>query len=294
MKLGPLYLLKMNSWLGLMRQIQALVLDNERLKKELTELHDRNAEPATPAPVPGAMLKAMDGWVTHYALDGVTNGGTMPIYEDALLRRHMELVGGVRDFRVLELGPMEAAHTRILCEAGAGDVLGIEGFRKCFLKCLVAKEAFQLSKARFLYGDFCRYVEEYRGPKFDLVLARGVLYHQRNPAALIHDLGRISDRVFVWSQVADGHFPGGDPTSVTCDGRTYRGRFNNYGGIRNLLASYCGGVHDSAVWLYKDELKRCFSDAGFTRLIEEQDGATQHGPAVSFVAVRDERIQNSK
>jgi hypothetical protein len=283
MKFGPLYMLRTKSWLYLMHHIQTLLGENQKLTDRLRQFETKD-EPPTPAPTRGAMLRAMSGWVTRYEIDGIGNDGTMALYEDGLLAEHLALVGGVAGKRVLELGPMEAAHTRVLCEAGAQEVVAVEGFRKCFLKCLVAKEAFDLTRAKFLYGDFCQFAEAYDGPRFDVALARGVLYHQTNPAALIRNLARISDTVFVWSQVADGSHPGGPETTVATDGKTYRGRFNDYGGVRNLLASYCGGVHDVAVWLYADELRRAFRDVGFTHLVEGPTPATPHGPCVQFVA----------
>ena len=284
MKFGPLYMLRTKSWLYLMRHIQALLAENRKLTEKIELLDRKDDEPPTPAPTRGAMLRAMSGWVTRYDADGISNDGTLALYEDGLLAEHLALVGGAPGKRVLELGPMEAAHTRILCEAGAKEVVGVEGFRKCFLKCLVAKEAFDLKQANFFYGDFCRFAEAYDGPPFDVVLARGVLYHQTNPAALIRNLGRISDTVFVWSQVADETHPGGPETTVVTNGRSYRGKFNDYGGVRNLLASYCGGVHEVAVWLYADELRRAFRDAGFLHLVEQPIPATVNGPCVQFVA----------
>lgn len=241
-------------------------------------------EPPSPSPSRRAMIGVLDGWTTSYVVDGITVGGMIPLYEAPCLRRQLELIGGAGGKRALELGPLEAAHTRILCEQGAREVIAVEGFREAWLRCLVVKEVFGLNQARFLYGDFCAYVAEYQGAPFDFVLAQGVLYHQRNAPELIHRIARLTDCVLVWSQAADENHPGGPEVSVEANGKSYRGRVNDYGGARSVSKNYCGGVHSTAVWLYPDELRRAFWDAGFTHLADEHSETNPNGPTVQFVA----------
>src|SRR5262249_13866061 len=152
--------------------------------------------------------------------------------------------------RALELGPLEAAHTRILCEQGAREVIAIEGFREAWLRCLVVKEVFALTQARLLYGDFCAYVGQYQGEPFDFVLAQGVLYHQSNAPELIGNIARLTSCVLVWSHVANENHPGGPEVAVEANGRSYRGRVYDYRGARSVSKNYCGGIHPTAVWLY--------------------------------------------
>ena len=298
MKLGTLYVLRTANWVRLCQELDALRAEVRRLRGDPDARRPPSvvpiprapaegpyAEPPTPAPTPWAMFHAVDGWTSQFVLDGRPVGGPMDVTADDRLAWQLAAAGGAAGKRILELGPLEGAHTKLLLEHGAREVVAVEGFRPAWLRCLVVKEVFRLGRARFLYGDFCRYVAGYDGEPFDFVLASGVLYHQRNPARLIHDLARVTDRVLVWSQVADQRHPhGGAETEVTAGGRTYRGRINNYGGARNALKNYCGGVHPTAVWLYAGELRRAFADAGFRHLAERPCGGTPHGPSLQFVA----------
>ena len=159
MKLGPIYLLRTMNWLRLMQEIARA---DAELRRTETEIGEANAEigrlreeieelkkkvsplvavprvkpdpdfQAAPTPKPSrlAMIEALDGWTTRYTVDGQTVGGPLPVYEDELLRRQLEVVGGVAGKRVLELGPMEGAHTRVLCEQGAAEVVA-EGVSEC-------------------------------------------------------------------------------------------------------------------------------------------------------------------
>ena len=53
---------------------------------------------------------------------------------------------------MLELGPLEGAHTYMLDRAGASEVVAIEGNTRAFLKCLITKELLSMPSARFLVG----------------------------------------------------------------------------------------------------------------------------------------------
>lgn len=241
-------------------------------------------EPSPPSPSGRAMIGVLDGWTTSYVVDGITVGGMIPLYDAPCLRKQLALIRGALGKRMLELGPLEAAHTRILCEQGAREVIAVEGFREAWLRCLIVKEVFGLSQARFLYGDFCTYVAEYQGASFDFVLAQGVLYHQRNAPDLIYNIAKLTSCVLVWSHAADENHPGGPEVVVEANGKSYHGRVYDYGDARNASKNYCGGVHPTAIWLYPDELRRAFRDAGFTHLAEEPPEMTPNGLTVQFVA----------
>lgn len=232
------------------------------------------------------MFQAMDGWITRFEIDGMVVGGEADLGNSSWLSWQMDRIGGVEGKRVLELGPLEGAHTKILIDNGAREVIAIEGLRHLWLRCLVVKEIFRLNRARFLYGDFCQFVADYDGEPFDAVLASGVLYHQQNPAALIHSLARITDRAMVWSQVASDQDFLGEEVEVDAAGKLYRGRVNDYQGARETVSGFCGGVHPTAVWLYPEELRTAFTDAGFGQLDEQPPAETHFGPVLMFVAAK--------
>lgn len=227
------------------------------------------------------MFDTIGGWTTQFEIEGQKVGGTVDLLpKDPRLYWHLEQVGGAQGKRILELGPLEGAHTKMLCEAGAWDVIAVEGLSDCFLRCLVVKEAFQLKRAYFLFADFNDYVANYSGPKFDIVSAAGVLYHQTNPVELIFNLSKITDTVIVWSQVASDTKPSMMETEV----KGYKGKINDYRGTRLKSESYCAGLNEWAFWFYPDEMKRCFKDAGFTQIIEKPMPPNINGDNVLFVA----------
>lgn len=232
-----------------------------------------------------SMFKTIGGWTTEFNVNGKKVGGSVQLTNDTRLLWHMEMAGGVKDKRILELGPLEGAHTKMMVEAGAKEVVAIEGLSDCFLRCLIVKEAFSLNNVKFMFGDFCLYVENYLGNKFDIVSAAGVLYHQKNPAKLIYDLAKITDTVFVWSQVAGQDSPSNKKGVINAGGKEYYGKINNYGGTRLISESYCGGLNNEAFWMYREEMDRCFRDAGFKYIIENKDNTSnKNGDCILFIA----------
>ena len=242
-------------------------------------------EPPTPAPSPIASFHVLDSWVSRFEIDGEWVGGEVDLSADERISWLVDAIGGVTGKTILELGPLEGAHTKMLCEAGAASVVAVEGSRASWLRCLVVKEVFGLDRASFVYGDFNHFVADYDGPPFDAVLACGVLYHQLDPVSLIAGLSRITDTVMVWTSLAGDGFPK-PGTDIELDG--YRGRKMNYQEDRNLLQNYCGGVDQEAVWLYHEELMRCFADRGLSRVeskpVEKPDW--DGAPHILFAASR--------
>lgn len=236
------------------------------------------------SPTIESMFSVIGGWTTQFEVNGKLVGGkTSVLTKDPRLVWHMEVIGGVKNKCILELGALEGAHTKMMIEAGAREVIAIEGLSDCFLRCLIVKEAFQLNKAKFLFCDFCEYVANYKGEKFDVVSAAGVLYHQQNPAKLIYDLARITDNVLVWSQVANNSKPSTLEGEIKINGKIYKGKINNYQGARLTLDTYCGGLHNEAFWMYPEDMRQCFKDAGFI-IIEKYSPSTPYGDCILFVA----------
>lgn len=225
-----------------------------------------------------SMFDILPGWTTQFEISGKKYGGDIQtLTDDPRLRWHIEVVGGLLNKRVLELGPLEGAHTKTMLESGASEVLAIEGNKNCWLRCLVINEIFSLDRAIFILADFNNWVAECLS-FFDVVSAAGVLYHQTNPAKLIFDLAKITDTVIVWSQVASDKNPAGKQTEVM----GYKGKINDYGTGRS--PSYCAGLDQYAVWLYPDEMIRCFKDAGFLNIIQKDCEPTIYGNCLLFVA----------
>ncbi len=233
---------------------------------------------------PESMFAIMKGWTTQFEINGKLVGGTAMWQTSPYLTWLIETVGDVKGKYILELGPLEGAHTKMMVDRGAKEVISIEGLSDCFMRCLIVKEAFQLMKAKFVFGDFCNYVANYKGDKFDVVTALGVLYHQTNPAQLIYDMAKITDMVFVWSQVASAEYPCKEESHIEAMGQTYLGKVMFWGNLRNTLEEYCASLNETAFWMYPQEMMRCFLDAGFKSIMTKMVEPTPHGDCLLFVA----------
>jgi hypothetical protein len=258
---------------------------------------EREVEPAlvTAAPSLQNALDAFKGeWISAPppSRPGLV-AGQMPLFEDPRVAWALDRVGGVSDWRVLELGPLEGGHSYMLQERGAREVIAIEGNRRCFLKCLVMKEVADLRVVRFLLGNF---VEFLRGAeeRFDLCLAAGVLYHMAQPLELIHLAAPVSDRLYIWTHYYDPertpasasgpHFSGASELSYgsfTCTGH----RYEYYTGSR--AARYAGGLLTHSHWLSRDDLLRCLAHVGYSEVeIAFEELEHVHGPCLALVARR--------
>jgi hypothetical protein len=231
-----------------------------------------------------SMFSIIDGWTTRFEIGGKVLGGTLMLQTIPTLLWQIEAIGGVRGKRILELGPLEGAQTKKMIDEGVEEVIAVEGLSYCFLKCLIVKEAFQMNRAKFIFGDFCHYIKQYKGEKFDMVLASGVLYHQKNPAQLIYDLAKITDIVAVWSQVADTAHPSREESIIVGENIEYRGKKMIWGDLRSTSSTYCASLDDYGFWMYPEEMRRCFRDAGFTNINEKSQPDNANGACILFIA----------
>lgn len=234
---------------------------------------------------PERMFDIIDGWTSQFEINGKKVGGTVDLYNDPRLQWQIDNLPMIKGMHILELGPLEGAHTLAMYKRGVSSVTAIEGVSDCFLRCLIVQQAFPaLTEALFVFADFNKYIEMFLHEDmgtFDVVCANGVLYHQENPAELIYNLAKITDNVMVWSQVASEDKP--SKVFVGCENKngSYQGKLNTYG---ELMQGYCGGLSKEAIWLYPNEMLRCFKDAGFTKIIQKEVEPTVNGDAIMFVA----------
>ena len=181
--------------------------------------------------------------------------------------------------RVLELGPMEAAHTHLLASMGA-HVKAIEGNMVAYLKCLLVKEVSHVTNAEFLFGDFQAFLEQSAttpNPElYDMALAVGVLYHSQDPVGVISNLARITDRIVVWTHVYptkkdcplvnDASGKRFDPPQpMSSHGIAYTGYKQHYQS-QTSHAYFLGGVEDFSIWLDRDGLVNTLRAAGFANV----------------------------
>lgn len=249
---------------------------------------------AAPDPQHAIDIFANDWWSQLPESASTLRAGPLPLFADSRVSWAIEAMDGVAGKTVLELGPLEGGHTYMLERAGAASIVAIEASTRAFLKCLIVKELLDLQRAHFQLGDFEEYLRA-DGPRFDAVLASGVLYHVRNPVELIHNLGRITDRVFIWTQyyvkerveaIAHMAHRFGHSERAEHAGYPHTLYRYDYGDFLDTTR-FAGGSEEFSHWLSREDILGALRHAGFDDIrIGEDDPQHANGPAISLVARR--------
>jgi hypothetical protein len=120
-----------------------------------------------------------------------------------------------------------------------------------------------------------------------------VLYHVRQPVELIHNLARVTDRVFIWTQY---YIRERVEAIEHMKHRFGEGHAAEHAGFRHTLYRYnygdfldttrfAGGSEQYSHWLSRDDLLGALRHAGFTEIdVGEDDLAHANGPAITLVA----------
>lgn len=296
--------------LDLLKRI--LLETNEQIQDVLADLTQRR--PATPALAPAAQPAESDGAINSYFVDwfpradnafrifdgewssklpGFDLGGQATLFEDGRIIWFEEKLGSFAGKRVLELGPLEGAHTMMLTTRGA-DVLAIEANQRAFLRCLTVKEVFGLSRARFLLGDFLKYLSS-NPPRFDFVLASGVLYHMLDPVGFLQSLAAAADTIGLWTHYFDpaaftqrGQVPANfvlEPRRINTGTREIELYDQKY--LDALKWSgFCGGIRSGSVWMTREGILGILEDAGFIVETGVEHRDHPNGPAFCVFARR--------
>lgn len=261
------------------------------------------------APHPQNAVDLMRGsWVgTLPPVLGVSAGPRDDLRDDARIRWLVDALaerpGGLRGLDVLELGPLEAAHTASLLQAGARSVLAIEANRQAFLKCLIVKELRGLRDASFMLGDFMGFFSN-DTRRWPLIVASGVLYHMADPLQLLQALAERTDTLFLWTHVIDDTaMPQGDARrglvagveNITWRGRALRyHRRVPYGPGQQQDPVFCGGIAHAPAWMERDALLQVLGALGFddVRVAHEQPDHAG-GPSLSILARRRDAAQST-
>ncbi len=233
-------------------------------------------------------------WASRLPIDGVTSG-TVELFDDPRMRWLLERLGDIGGFDALELGPLEGGHTAALLDGGATSVTAVEANKSAFLRCLVVKDLLGLDRARFLLGDFDKFLRA-ADRRYDLLLASGVLYHMVDPLQTLLDMMKLSDRIFIWSHFVDrAAMPPGDRrwrpmtgevTQRTLDGETLTYHVRSYRGTEQK-SEFCGGIMSRAIWMDKDEVLALLQRRGFRVETTLDTPAAPAGPHVCILARRD-------
>lgn len=219
--------------------------------------------------------------------------GNIPLFEDARIQWLNQRVP-VAGKKVLELGPLEGGHTWQLERLGAASILALEANTRAFLKCLIVKELLEIKRARFQCVDFMAGPELAPEP-VDLCVASGVLYHMRQPLALLERICRRTDNVFLWTHYYDEalirrnraiafRFSPGVPAEH--NGFRHILYRRDYGAKLFMRRSF-GGNAAFSHWLRREDILgalRHFGMAAIETQFEQTDHA--HGPCFALIAKR--------
>lgn len=247
-------------------------------------------------PNPQTALNIFDGeWMSKLPKEWSSqyHAGPNELFEDPKVAWFIEAIGGVSGKNILELGPMEGAHTYMLEKNGAGSVTAIEANTRAFLKCLIIKEILELNKSRFLCGNFVEYLRNNR-EKFDIVLASGVLYHMANPAELIELCSRTADTVFIWTHYYDAlkissnkkiahRFEQGQQA----EHRNFRHTLYRHEYDTHLFTNrrFLGGGDHYSSWMTKPDITACLKHFGFSSVeINYDQPDAPSGPCFALAA----------
>jgi Protein of unknown function (DUF1698) len=197
--------------------------------------------------------------------------------------------GSLQGMNILELGPLEGAHTYQLAKLGADRILAIEANAEGFLKCLVVKEILQTPRCRFLLGDCLKFLQESHD-QFDMIFCSGILYHMENPFELIKAISRHTGRVFLWTHYYDPDIPlepARSPKTMVCDGLEltfYELVYGDHGDTG--YGKFWGGNMPTASWLTRDAIEQGFRHFGYELTVHEDNRHHAGGPCITATASR--------
>jgi hypothetical protein len=261
---------------------------------------DRPPEPAVVysalSPAPRNALGLFPGaWSTR--VPGGEGPGTVELFDDERIAWMIDRLGGVDGLEVLELGPLEGAHTCMLEQAGA-TVEAIEANHDAFLRCLIVKNLFGLS-ARFTLGDFS--VSFGDRQRFDLIVASGVLYHMTEPTRLLERMAAASDKVMLWTHYFEPDVSKWHPYVAALVGTKWRPEAEVRWEVAGVTvravpqlyddalewSGFCGGPETHSLWLRRQDILEVLAALGFTR-VEVAFDTPDHvfGPAFCVLAQR--------
>jgi hypothetical protein len=230
-------------------------------------------------------------WASVLPAEVGVKAGAAPLFDDARISWALEQFGGVKDQRVLELGPLEGGHSYMFAAAGA-EVLAVESNTRAYLRCLVAKELAGHDSVRFVLGDFMEYLRTC-DDRFDVCVASGVLYHMRDPLETLALTAKVARKLFVWTHYydaevlagrADTRVRFGAATPAEYDGFAHTLHRHVYGASLDK-AGFCGGDAPYSNWLSRDDLLRGLEHVGWrVDGISFEDPEHPNGPALALTA----------
>lgn len=225
-------------------------------------------------------------------LNASTTPGQALLFSDPRIAWAEEVFNCFADWRILELGPLEAGHSYMFQSRNAREVISIEANTRAFLKCLCIKEMLKLDKVTIKLGDFVSFLKE-DSSEYSMVCASGVLYHMEKPVELLELISKVSRRVFIWTHYYDESVISkidrfshkfSSVTSFEHNGVSYEGSVQSYKNALNWQG-FCGGPKVTSKWLTRDSIIKALRQFGFTDIhigFDQPDHV--NGPAFAICA----------
>ena len=272
--------------------LKLLKLDNEKLLLEKTFSQYSALRPDDQNPF------ALFGNCWSSKIPNIDNTGDFDGFNDHRIEWLISELGELKGKSILELGPLEAAHTFMLEKAGA-TVTAVEGNYGAFFRCLTVKNLLGL-KAKFILGDFSKIKPDFG--KHDTIIACGVLYHMSDPVTLLKNLAGMTDNIFIWThyfeedfekwssmaieQLNNGKWDLKNIKSHNINGVEVRTVRQNYGKALGW-GGFCGGNESFSYWIFKEDLLSLLKSLGFVNIripLHFDQVDHQHGPCFAVLA----------
>jgi len=222
-------------------------------------------------------------WITKWEIDGVSTGsGDTGFHKDWGVKQ-LNSIFPLKDKTVLELGSLEAGHTKMLHDFGAERITSIESRLENFFKCCFIKNTLDLRNAKFHLADL-RHADLKRfGDRFDVCLCSGILYHLPEPQNLIDRISKVAPRIFINTHFAkDGDID----KSVYLGEKEYKGKLYDEVNTHHPQS----GMQRYSVWLFKDDLIRLLHDVGYDNVRVVRDWSLEfpkEQPTITIFAEKD-------
>jgi hypothetical protein len=238
------------------------------------------------------------GWVSALPPHAESlTAGTVGLFDDprihGLERDLLRCTGrGLGGRAVLELGPLEGGHTHLLSRYGCAEIVAVEANALAFLKCLVVKESFPMAQAHFLLGDGLAYLRS-ATRDFDLGVAIGFLYHQRDPVEAIKLLLRRCRAVYLWTvfyhpslfEKQPALRPAFGPACPSEHGGFAHTLYPHYYGDGAARSGFIGGTAPDCAWMTAADVAGALRHFG-GEIVAQTDEENPFGRAAGFLVVR--------
>ena len=191
------------------------------------------------------------------------SGGWAKTFEDPKITRFFKKIGGVKDTKGFELGPLEAGHSWMAQNNGVKSLISVEANRNSFLKCLIIKNLLGMNNVQFKLGDSIKYLDSHVG-SFDFILASGILYHLKDPISALELILSKTESLLVWTHYFDEKIIMSNPVKYSkikaLDPLVYNGSSYEIASYAYKKAmnwkGFCGGMSSEVVWLNKIVIPR--------------------------------------